>query len=68
MWDFAAKYGWQAVFNTFGALGYRCRELWIKGCSQPQSDSECIWCVFALVFCAVFYWGMSKKVAGENLI
>ena len=50
----SAQYGWQAVFNTFGALANSCRELWVKGSSQPQGDSECVWSRFCVgILCCI---------------
>ena len=51
----SAQYGWQAVFNTFGASGYSCRELWVKGSSQPQGDSECVWSRFLRWYFVLYF-------------
>ena len=63
---FSAKYGWQAVFNTFGALAIAAESYGLKGAVSLRVIQNVFGVVFALVFCAVFYWGMSKKMAGEN--
>ena len=63
---FSAKYGWQAVFNTFGALAIAAESYGLKGAVSLRVIQNIFGVVFALVFCAVFYWGMSKKMAGEN--
>ena len=57
---FSAKYGWQAVFNTFGALAIAAESYGLKG-SQSQGDSECIWCcVCSGILCYVLL-GYVKK-------
>ena len=63
---FSAKYGWQAVFNTFGALAIAEESYGLKGAVSLRVIQNVFGVVFALVFCAVFYLGMSKKMAGEN--
>ena len=63
---FSAKYGWQAVFNTFGALAIAAESYGLKGAVSLRVIQNVFGVVFALVFCAVFYLGMSKKMAGEN--
>ena len=63
---FSTKYGWQAVFNTFGALAIAAESYGLKGAVSLRVIQNVFGVVFALVFCAVFYWGMSKKMAGEN--
>jgi len=63
---FSAKYGWQAVFNTFGALAIAAESYGLKGAVSLRVIQNVFGVVFALVFCAMFYWVMSKKLVGEN--
>ena len=66
---FSAKYGWQAVFNTFGALAIAAESYGLKGAVSLRVIQNVFGVVFALVFCAVFYLFMSKKEkrgAGEK--
>ena len=57
----SAKYGWQAVFNTFGALAIATESYGLKGAVGLRVIQNVFGVVFALIFCAVFYWLMSKK-------
>ena len=63
---FSAKYGWQAVFNTFGALAIAAESYGLKGAVSLRVIQNVFGVVFALVFCAMFYWVISKKLVGEN--
>ena len=58
---FSAKYGWQAVFNTFGALAIAAESYGLKGAVSLRVIQNVFGVVFALVFCAMFYWVMSKE-------
>ncbi|WP_448865677.1 FUSC family protein, partial [Clostridium sp.] len=57
----SAKYGWQAVFNTFGALAIAAESYGLKGAISLRVIQNVFGVVFALIFCAMFYWLMSKK-------
>ena len=58
---FSAQYGWQAVFNTFGALAIAAESYGLKGAVSLRVIQNVFGVVFALAFCAVFYWFMSKQ-------
>lgn len=50
----SAQYGWQAVFNTFGALAIAAESYGVKGSSKPQGDSECVWSRFCVgILCCI---------------
>ncbi|WP_448754835.1 FUSC family protein [Agathobacter sp.] len=57
----SAQYGWQAVFNTFGALAIAAESYGLKGAVSLRVIQNVFGVVFALVFCAVFYRFMSVK-------
>ena len=57
----SAQYGWQAVFNTFGALAIAAESYGLKGAVSLRVIQNVFGVVFALVFCAVFYRIMSVK-------
>lgn len=59
----SAQYGWQAVFNTFGALAIAAESYGLKGAVSLRVIQNVFGVVFALVFCAVFYRIMSVKVS-----
>ena len=58
---FSARYGWQAVFNTFGALAIAAKSYGLKGAVSLRVIQNVFGVVFAFAFCVVFYWFMSKK-------
>ena len=58
---FSAQYGWQAVFNTFGALAIATESYGLKGAVGLRVIQNVFGVVFALIFCSMFYWLMSKK-------
>ena len=58
---FSVKYGWQAVFNTFGALAIAAESYGLKGAISLRVIQNVFGVVFALAFCAIFYWFMSKR-------
>lgn len=57
----SAQYGWQAVFNTFGALAIAAESYGLKGAVSLRVIQNVFGVVFALVFCAVFYRIMLVK-------
>jgi len=61
----SAKYGWQAVFNTFGALAIATERYGLKGAVGLRVIQNVFGVVFALAFCVIFYWFMSKKKESE---
>ena len=68
----SAKYGWQAVFNTFGALAIAEKLYGLKGAVGLRVAANVFGVVFALLFCAAFYWVMERvtgrRIAGEQNI
>ena len=62
----SAKYGWQAVFNTFGALAIATESYGLKGAVGLRVIQNVFGVVFALIFCSMFYWLMSKKGNSGN--
>ena len=63
---FSAKYGWQAVFNTFGALAIAEELYGLKGAVGLRVAQNVFGVVFALLFCVVFYWVM-ERVTGRRI-
>ena len=67
---FSAKYGWQAVFNTFGALAIAEELYGLKGAVGLRVAQNVFGVVFALLFCVAFYWVMERvtgrRIAGEQ--
>lgn len=62
----SAQYGWQAVFNTFGALAIAAESYGLKEAVSLRVIQNVFGVVFALVFCAVFYRFMSVKEPAVN--
>ena len=62
---FSAQYGWQAVFNTFGALAIAAETYGLQGAVSLRVIQNVFGVVFALAFCVIFYWFMSKKKESE---
>ena len=63
---FSAKYGWQAVFNTFGALAIAAKTYGLKGAVGLRVIQNVFGVVFALVFCVIFYWFLSRRQERES--
>lgn len=53
---FSVKYGWQAVFNTFGALAIATEAYGLANAIGLRVFLNIFGVVFALVFCIVFNW------------
>ena len=62
---FSAQYGWQAVFNTFGALAIAAETYGLQGAVSLRVSQNVFGVVFALAFCVMFYWFMPKKKESE---
>lgn len=66
---FSVKYGWQAVFNTFGALAIATEAYGLKGAVGLRIVQNVFGVAFALLFSIVFYWAISqmteRKTAGD---
>ena len=52
---FSAKYGWQAVFNTFGALAIATSAYGLKSAVGLRVAQNVFGVVFALLFCLIFH-------------
>ena len=52
---FSAKYGWQAVFNTFGALAIATSAYGLKSAVGLRVAQNVFGVVFALLFCLLFH-------------
>ena len=57
---FSTQYGWQAVFNTFGALAIATEIYGLKGAVYLRVVQNVFGVVFALLFCIIFHWFISK--------
>ena len=51
---FSAQYGWQAVFNTFGALAIAAETYGLQGAVSLRVIQNVFGVVFALAFCVIF--------------
>ena len=51
----------KAVFNTFGALAIAAETYGLQGAVSLRVIQNVYGVVFALAFCVIFYWFMSKK-------
>ena len=52
---FSAKYGWQAVFNTFGALAIATSAYGLKSAVGLRVAQNVFGVVFALLFCLILH-------------
>lgn len=64
---FSTQYGWQAVFNTFGALAIATELYGLKGAVSLRIIQNVFGVVFALLFCIIFHWLVSKINVKETL-
>ena len=68
----SAGCAWQTVFNTFGALAIAEKLYGLKGAVGLRVAQNVFGVVFALLFCAAFYWVMERvtgrRIAGEQNI
>lgn len=62
---FSAKYGWQAVFNTFGALAIATEAYGLESAVGLRVIQNVFGVMFAFGFCVVFNWLMSKNIENE---
>ena len=56
----SAKYGWQAVFNTFGALAIAAEAYGLKAALGLRLLQNVFGVLFALVFCLLFSRMLSR--------
>mgnify|MGYP000252479586 FL=1 len=64
---FSTKYGWQAVFNTFGALAIATQLYGLKGAVSLRIIQNVFGVVFALLFCIIFHWFVSRIKVKETV-
>lgn len=57
---FSAKYGWQAVFNTFGALAIAEKSFGLTGAIHLRIIQNAFGVIFALTFCGLMYFVMER--------
>ena len=57
-----------AVFNTFGALAIAAETYGLQGAVSLRVIQNVFGVVFALAFCVIFYWFMSKKKESEATV
>ena len=57
---FSAKYGWQAVFNTFGALAIASQLYGVPAAMGLRVFQNVFGVLFALGFCLLFNWMMQR--------
>lgn len=62
---FSAKYGWQAVFNTFGALAIATEAYGLESAVGLRVIQNVFGVMFAFGFCVVFNWLMSNNIENE---
>lgn len=58
---FSAKYGWQAVFNTFGALAIASQLYGVPTAMGLRVFQNVFGVLFALGFCLIFHWVMQRR-------
>ncbi len=68
---FSAQYGWQAVFNTFGALAIATETYGLQGAVSLRVIQNVFGVVFALAFCVIFYCqkeNLNRIITVPNLL
>lgn len=63
---FSVKYGWQAVFNTFGALAIAANAYGLAGAMSLRVIQNVFGAVFAFLFCIALNWLISKMTSSEK--
>ncbi len=58
---FSVKYGWQAVFNTFGALAIATEAYGLANAMGLRVIQNVFGVLFALAFCVICNWIISKR-------
>lgn len=64
---FSVRYGWQAVFNTFGALAIATEAFGLGRAVNLRILQNVFGVLFALAFCMFFNWLISKMVRVQNV-
>ena len=59
--DFQHNMAGRQYFNTFGALAIAAETYGLQGAVSLRVIQNVFGVVFALAFCVIFYWFMSKK-------
>lgn len=57
---FSVNYGWQAVFNTFGALAIATESFGLKSAIVLRVVQNVYGVIFALAFCGILAWILKK--------
>ena len=63
---FSAKYGWQAVFNTFGALAIASQLYGVSAAMGLRVFQNVFGVLFAFGFCLVFHWIMQRTQRAQQ--
>ena len=63
---FSAKYGWQAVFNTFGALAIATSAYGLKSAVVLRVAQNVFGVVFALLFCLILHRILARWERSAN--
>ncbi len=63
---FSAKYGWQAVFNTFGALAIASQLYGVSAAMGLRVFQNVFGVLFALGFCLIFNWIMQRTQCAQQ--
>ena len=62
---FSVKYGWQAVFNTFGALAIAAEAYGLTNAVGLRVIQNVFGVLFAFAFCFILNWWIDRRYAGE---
>ena len=65
---FSVNYGWQAVFNTFGALAIATESFGLSSAIVLRVVQNIYGVVFALIFCAALAWILKKWQTREQRV
>lgn len=63
---FSVKYGWQAVFNTFGALAIAAEAYGLTNAVGLRVIQNVFGVLFAFAFCFILNWWIDRRYAGER--
>lgn len=63
----SATYGWQAVFNTFGALAIATEAYGLTHAVGLRVFQNVFGVIFAFMFCLVFHWLLEKVMVKKEI-